>query len=299
MVIVASMLLAIAMLGEGVISTPADEFAGALTPDGSTIYFDRSIPRSVFYVICVSHRVDGRWTHPEVAPFSGHYRDSDPVLSADGKRLYFASDRPWPGQKEPNFDIWFVDLDGPQANVARRIESTNVNTDANEYFASDTDDGTMYVASDRPGGLGPANLYRVPRTASGYGAAQDVGEPVNAKGVFTIEALAARNDSYLIIGCFGREGGAGDSDLFVVRRTANGWSAPEPLTTLNTPAREYSPRITPDGKNLIFASERGLPTERKPRVTYDQLSAGAQSITNGLGNIYIVPLSEIGLGADR
>ncbi|MGZ4808271.1 MAG: TolB family protein, partial [Thermoanaerobaculia bacterium] len=95
----------IRMLGEGVISTSADEFAGAITPDGRTIYFDRSIPRSVLYVICVSHLVNGRWTAPEVAPFSGQYRDSDPVLSPDGKRLYFASDRIWPGQKEPNFDI--------------------------------------------------------------------------------------------------------------------------------------------------------------------------------------------------
>jgi hypothetical protein len=31
---------------------------------------------------------------PETLPFSGEYRDSDPVISADGRTLYFVSDRP-------------------------------------------------------------------------------------------------------------------------------------------------------------------------------------------------------------
>jgi hypothetical protein len=287
------------MLGEGVISTSADEFAGAITADGRTIYFNRSIPRSVFYVICVSHLVNGRWTAPEVAPFSGQYRDSDPVLSPDGKRLYFASDRIWPGQKEPNFDIWYVELSGPNANVPRRIEGP-LNTDANEYFASEAGDGTLYVASDKPGGLGPANVYRAARIGDAYPIVEDLGEPVNEKGVFSIEVLTAPDQSYLIIGCFGKAGGAGDSDLFVTRRADGKWSPLEALTAINTAAREYSPRFSADGKSLIFASERGLTTEtRTGPITYDELLKKARSITNGLGNIYTVPLADLGIGGTR
>ena len=289
----------IRMIGEGVISTSADEFGGAITHDGRTIYFNRSIPRSVLYVICVSHLVNGHWTTPEIAPFSGQYRDSDPVLSPDGKRLYFASDRVWPGQKEPNFDIWYVELSGPNANVPHRIEGP-VNTDANEYFASEAADGTLYFASDKPGGAGPANIYRALRVADAYPIVEDLGEPVNEKGVFSIEVLTAPDQSFLVVGCFGKAGGAGDSDLFVTRRVDGKWSALEPLNAINTPAREYSPRFSPDGRSLIFASERGLPTEtRTSPISYDELLQKAGSITNGLGNIYSVPLSDLGIGELR
>src|SRR2546421_11040523 len=82
------------MIGPGVISTPDDEFAGAITPDGQTIFFNRSVARSYLYYICIAHKTNTGWSKPEVAPFSGRWRDADPILSLDGKRLYFVSDRP-------------------------------------------------------------------------------------------------------------------------------------------------------------------------------------------------------------
>jgi WD40 repeat protein len=286
---------AVTMVGRGVISTSADEFGGQFTRDGKTLYFDRSIPRSVLYVICVSHLVHGEWTKPQVAPFSGQYRDSDPVLSADGQHLYFASDRPWPGQKEPNYDIWSVALTGPDANVPHRLEG-GVNTDANEFFASDTDDGTMYVASDREGSIGYSDIYRVPREGDRYGTAVNLGQPVNTAGVFTVEALVAHDGAFMVIGCFGHPGGKGDSDLFVARSIDGRWMEPQPLNAINTTAREYSPRFSPDGKHLIFASERGLPNDESARpITYDELLRRAADVENGLGNIDSVPFEEIGL----
>src|SRR5262249_14372643 len=82
------------MMGEGALSTPDDEFGGALSSDGKTIYYDVTVPPHYLYIMCESHLVDGKWQRPEVLPFSGQYRDSDPVLTPDGKTLLFASDRP-------------------------------------------------------------------------------------------------------------------------------------------------------------------------------------------------------------
>jgi hypothetical protein len=289
------------MIGEGVFSTSADEFGGQMTPDGQTIYFNRSIPRSAFYAICVSHIKNGRWTKPEIAPFSGHYRDADAVLSPDGKRIYFTSDRPKPGEKEPNYDIWFVELTGPRANVAQHLEGA-VNTDGNEFFASEASDGTLYVSSDRPGGVaGPGlpDIYRIPKVGDAYPVAESLGEPVNQKGVFVIDVLIAPDQSLLVFGPFGRAGGPGDYDLFVSRRVDGKWSEPEPLA-INTTARDYSPRFSPDGKSLIFASERGASTEKRTRaLTYDELLKLASSTKNGLGNLYTIPLTELGIRSIR
>ena len=78
-----------AVFADGVISTGDYESHPAFTPDGRMLYFVKSTPSFTDWKIHVSRYVDGRWSTPEVAPFSGKYRDADPFVTADGKRLYF------------------------------------------------------------------------------------------------------------------------------------------------------------------------------------------------------------------
>ena len=76
-----------ALFGEGVLSTGEFESHPAFTPDGKTLYFVKSDPGFTRWTIHVSHHADGRWSAPEVAPFSGKNRDADPFVTADGKKL--------------------------------------------------------------------------------------------------------------------------------------------------------------------------------------------------------------------
>lgn len=70
-----------AMFGEGLISTGDYESHPAFTPDGKTLYFVKSNPTFDFWTIVVSHLVNGKWSAPETAPFSGQYADADPGIS--------------------------------------------------------------------------------------------------------------------------------------------------------------------------------------------------------------------------
>src|SRR4029078_2933483 len=63
------------LVGPGVISTRDYERDGALTSDGRTLYFTKRTIWPYFTVICVSHLERGRWTEPEIAPFSRRYPD--------------------------------------------------------------------------------------------------------------------------------------------------------------------------------------------------------------------------------
>lgn len=75
-----------AVFAPGVISTGGYESHPAFTPDGRTLYFVKSTPSFSFWTICVSRLVNGRWTAPEVAPFSGQFADADPFRSRHVRR---------------------------------------------------------------------------------------------------------------------------------------------------------------------------------------------------------------------
>jgi hypothetical protein len=277
--------------GEGVISTRDDEFGAQLTDDGGTVFFDRTVPRNQLYTIHVSHFSGGRWSPPEVAPFSGTWRDSDPVLSGDGTRLFFVSDRPRQGKPVQDFDIWYVERTASGwSREARHLEGPP-NSEGNEYFASSTRDGTLYFTSNRPGSKGGIDVWRSRLVDGRYAEPENLGDAINAPGRVNIEALVAPDESFLLVGAFGHPDGLGDCDLFVSWRKDGVW---QPLQNLgpkvNSAARDYSPRLSPDGRYLFFASERGLPIQDRRPGTYRELIAAMHGTLNGLGNIYQIDL---------
>jgi hypothetical protein len=280
------------MIGEGVLSTPDDEFGATPSPDGTTIYFDKTVPPHYLYVICESHLVNGKWSAPEVVPFSGLYRDSDPVLSPDGNTMYFASDRPVNGKDEHRFQIWQVKRAENKWSEPVLVPGA-INSEASQVFASVTNDGTMYFTSSRKNGQ--YDIYRSKLVNGNYAEAEDLGRLVNRPGVWSLEAWVAPDESYLLIGSFGREGGYGNSDLFVSFRQGGAWSQPVNLgPDINTAAREYSARVSADGKWLYYASEMGFPYEKRDHpISYQQFTDGVKAIKNGLGNLYRVPLEPV------
>jgi hypothetical protein len=280
------------MIGEGVLSTADDEFGGALSLDGKTIYYDLTVSPHYLYVLCESHLINGQWQKPAVLPFSGQYRDSDPVLTPDGKTLLFASDRPNHGVDEHRFLIWSVQKTDTGWEEPRPLEGP-VNSEGSQVFASMTRTGTLYFTSDR--NKGQYDIYRAKLVDGKYPAIEDLGPAVNGQNIWSLEALIAPDESYLLIGSFGRQPSFGNSDLFVSYNHNGVWSKPENLgPAINTPAREYSPRISPDGKWFIFTSERGMQTEQREHAfTSEEFSRKASGIFNGLGNLYRVPIESV------
>lgn len=278
------------MIGEGVISTDQDEFGAMPDKDWTVMYFDRSIPAHYHYVMYASRFEHGRWTTPEVLPFSGEYRDSDPVISVDGKTLYFVSDRPASGLEPNRFHAWAVDR---TAKGWRDLHALNgpVNEKGNTEFLSFAANGNLYFTSDRNDKS--FDVY-VSRLVNGrYQPAESLGPAVN-DGRYTIEAFVAPDESYILLGSFALDS-LGNADLYISYNRQGIWSKPVNLgPTINTRARDYSPRISPDGKYMVFSSEKGFPNEtRKQPMTYDDFVQKTRSTMNGLGNIYRIPLDYV------
>jgi len=242
--------------------------------------------------MCESHLVNGKWQTPEVLPFSGLYRDTDPVLSPDGKNLFFASDRPRHGQNENSFYIWSATRSEKGWEEPKLLDGPP-NSAGSQVFASVASNGNLYFTSDRSGtGF---DVYRSRLVNGKYQEAENLGPEINGPGIWSLEALIASDESYMLIGSFGRQPSFGNSDLYISYNKNGVWTKPKNLgPVINTAAREYSPRISPDGQWLIFTSEQGMQTEKRDTpFTAEEFSRKARGLYDGLGNIYRIPMEYV------
>jgi len=286
----------IELIGEGTVSSDQDEFGAMPDKNWTTLYFNRSIPAHYHYVLYVSRFRNGTWSMPETLPFSGQYRDSDPVLSADGRTLYFVSDRPAEGLEPNRFHAWSADRTETGWTNLRPLRGP-VNEKGNTEFVSFAANGNLYFTSDRSGSS--FDVYRCRLVNGQYQAAENLGPDVN-DGRYTIEAFVAPDESFLLLGSFARDS-LGNADLYVAYNVNGVWSKPVNFgPSINSKARDYSPRISPDGRYLVFSSERGFPTEIHDQpVSYQEFTRRMHGALNGLGNIYRVLLAEALGAADQ
>jgi Tol biopolymer transport system component len=282
------------LFAPGVVSTPDYELNAAFTPDGRTLYYTKSTPQfGGLLTIVVSHFKNGNWSPPEVAEFSGQWSDADPFVSPDGRRLFFISTRPLEGRAKKDNDIWVMDWTGSGWSAPRNLGAP-INSADRELYPTVARDGTLYFVSSRPGGLGGSDIYRAPMVNGKYAEPENLGEAINSR-YNEGDAWIAPDESFLVFTSTGRPDDLGGGDLYISYRNKGAWTPARHLGAgVNSPAREFCPIGSPDGKYLYFTSERGfgdLPLER--RLTYQELEANLRGVRNHLGNIWKVDLRAV------
>lgn len=280
----------------GQISTGDFESHPAFTPDGKTLYFLKDAPNFSYWTIVVSHLRGGNWSAPQLAPWSGQYRDADPFITADGQRFYFISDRPFDGKPRGDLDIWMMERRGDGWGEPQHLDAP-VNSEGNEWFPTIAADGTIYFGSDRPGGLGRTDLYRCRLAGGKYQPAENLGDAVNSPAD-EFEPLIAPDQSFLVFMASGRPDGKGSGDLYVSELADGKWQPARNLgEPINSRALEISPKFSPDGRLFYFTSSRGVfagkPMEKK--MSSDDLMRILHGPGNGLGDIYVVDAAALGL----
>lgn len=284
-----------AVFAPGTISTGDFESHPAFTPDGNTLYYLKDAPNFSFWTIVVSNFQNGKWQAPQVAPWSGQYRDADPFITADGKYLYFISDRPVDGTPKTDLDIWVMEKQGANWGAPKHLDAP-VNSPGDEWFPTIAADGTIYFGSDREGGLGRTDLYRCRRNGGAYAPAENLGPNINSKAD-EFEPLINADQSMLIFMAAGRPGGMGGGGDLYVSTFANGeWKPARNLgDPINSRFLEISPKISPDGRWFFFTSSRtnftGKPFDT--RKSTNEYLAILRGPGNGLGDIYQVDLDVV------
>lgn len=242
------------VLAPGVISSDQEEWRISFTPDGRTAYFGRSadfFPVSRQATILMSRASAKGWSAPRVAPFSGQHPDIDPFVTADGRRLFWSSIRPVDGQSRADADLWMVERRRDGGWGEPRHLGAAVNSPADELYPTVTADGTLYFASDRPGGRGGWDIYRSrPGHDGRYGPAENLGAPVNTDG-WEFNPLVV--GGLLLFTGLDRAGGYGAGDLWYSIAKDGAWAPPRNLgPAVNTALDEYHPSLSPALDRLYF-----------------------------------------------
>jgi Tol biopolymer transport system component len=285
------------LFAPGVISTGDYEVCPQFSLDGKTFYFVKSTPDANFWTIVFSQLTNGKWSLPQVAPFSGQYSDADEFITHDGKQMFFISKRPLSkATREPRkLDIWVMDRSATGWGEPRNLGAP-VNSEESEYFPTLTDNGTLYFGSRRAGGKGGVDLYRSRFVNGKYQEPEDLGDAVNTE-FDEYEPFIAPDESFLIFMAGGRPDGLGEFDLYVSYNRNGQWTKAKNLDApINSPADELSPRITPDGKYFFWASARSTIDKPKEKSwSFAELSNAYHGPGNGLGDIYYMDISALKL----
>jgi hypothetical protein len=275
----------------GFLSTGLYDRDLAATPDGDELYSTVVLGNYDTAAILVARRVDGVWSEPVIAPWSGQYKDFEPAISPDGQRFYFVSFRPADGEGEPaeHTDIWVMDRESDGWGAPRNLGAP-VNDTGSEYFPSVTRDGTLYFT--REGDDRTAYLYRAARRDDGFAEPEKLGPGVNST-TYQYNGYVAPDESYLIFATAARDDTLGRDDYYVSFRNADGsWTGPLNLgPRINTAqGLEYSPYVSLDGRWFFFMAARSTLGETplgagRPLRELQQIQCGPG---NGYPNIWWV-----------
>ncbi|MFC5407800.1 OmpA family protein [Larkinella bovis] len=162
------------------INTINNEGTPSLSADGRTLVFTACQGRTG-YGSCdlyISHKTGNTWSEPQnLGPsINTQSWESQPALSADGRRLYFVSDRKGGLGRR---DIWCSEL-GDDGEWKPPYNLKNINTPFDEASPFIHANGlSLFFASDGHMGMGGYDLFVADSTAAGWSNPQNLGYPIN------------------------------------------------------------------------------------------------------------------------
>ena len=197
------------------INTQRSEGAQSISADGKTMVFTACL-RPDGYGSCdlyISKKRGNKWSTPVNIgpPINGKYKESQPSLSANGKKIYFASNRPGGKGK---FDIWMSQLENNRwSNPVNLGDSVNTSLDELAPFIH-YDGQTIYFSSEGHLGMGGSDLFISRKTLQGqWSYAKNLGYPINTH--FNEESLIVTADGHLGLFSSNMDGGFGQKDIYL------------------------------------------------------------------------------------
>ncbi|HET6243596.1 MAG: PD40 domain-containing protein [Bacteroidetes bacterium] len=218
-----------------VINSLHHDYAPLISADGNLLIFTSRRESSTgglldpyeeyFEDIYISRKVENEWTEPKGISHninsSGH--DASVTLTADGEKLFIYRTN----QSLTGGDIYESKYDGSDWTKPEKLEPDINSVDGWESSASISQDSEIfYFSSNRPGGYGGKDIYRVVKLPNGlWSKASNLGSAINT--AFDDDAPFIHPDGKTLYFSSKGHNTMGGYDIFKTIKDENGWSTPE------------------------------------------------------------------------
>ncbi|MCX6154830.1 MAG: OmpA family protein [Candidatus Kapabacteria bacterium] len=194
--------------------------------------------------------------------------DYAPAISADGKTLYYVSNRK--GSKadrsgNPSHDFWSIKKELKYDSVFSKpinidtSEYSNINTYLNEGVATIAADGRtlFFTGCSRPDGYGDCDIYSAKIFEGKWSKTQNLGRNLNSE--FWDSQPSVSPDGHILYFVSNRPGpnGENNEDIWysIYDDDWEAWGPALNLSSINTKGKEAAPFIAADGITMFFSSD--------------------------------------------
>ncbi len=246
------------------INTEYQEYVPLISADEKMLLFTSRRPGSTgglldpydmpFEDIYISNKVNNAWSKPEPLRNGLNTATNDACvgLSADGQILFIFKTNP---------DLISGDLYESRMGLEDWEDPVKLGSDINsEYIETSAsitlDDRTLYFSSDRPGGFGGKDIYKVIRLPNGeWSKAINLGPIINTP--YDEDAPFVHSDRKTLYFSSKGHQNMGGYDVFKTVYENNTWSDPENLKyPVNTVKDDIFFVLSADGKVGYYSSSR-------------------------------------------
>ena len=246
-----------------------DDSAPAFTPDGKTVFFTH---RGSTITIMMATLHNGIWSQPQVASFSGRWRDIEPTMAPDGSYLVFVSNRPaktgsapltgyFGGQSQPGKggNIWRVDRKGNGWGEPVRLPDI-INSNSAIYSPAVAGDGSIYFNQPDPV-TRKSHVYRA--QAKNHGFEAPIALSISDGTHPGYDVAVAPDESFLVFSASRVPAAKDQSLLFVAFRRNNKWTEPQ---VLDPHLDGLEARLSLDLETLYFEADDATGTKTHGRI---------------------------------
>lgn len=197
----------------------------------------------------------GRWQRPE--PAKGEINtpadEGAVAISADGTKMYLTRARKSDTADAPT-EIWVSHRSEAAWSEPQRLDIISDTLYSYGHPALSTDGKWLYFVSDRPGGFGGPDIWRI-RLDAPDPAPENLGAGINTSGREMFPTL--RTDSVLYFSSDGHAG-MGGLDIFrAILSPAGGWSVATMGSPINSEGDDFGITFEPGHEAGFFSSNRG------------------------------------------
>jgi len=224
----------------------------SFSQDLETMFWNTIPPK-----IMMMKMVDGKWTMPEVVPFSNTNNNQSPFVTGDNK-VYFSSTRSGgQGQLDTWYTIYFEEGFIEPVNLgegvnSEKLESQPTVSDLNNLFFTGTVEGKLYNKG----------IYFSNYVNGEFVEPVLLPEPINIldSNILDYTPFIAPDESYLLF-CSNRQNPERElCHIYISYKNENGdWMEPIDLSVkMGFENSSKFPYVTPDNKFLFFSSGNNL-----------------------------------------